>query len=451
MKMTTEQRVTRGRAVLMRNFPFFGSLVMQLQMEPATHLPTAATDGEKIFYNPEWVEGLTTDELLFVLAHEAAHCAHLHQLRRQDRDNDLWNIACDYAINGLLTERGLKMPEEGLLDERFGHDSAEKIYAQLQDKAQQQPAEQDGDAGGGGNQEQQQEQEGKGQSDGGDGNTPQQAEGEQSPDSGDGNAQPQQPTGDGNTQQQGSAGAGQPQAPVNDPGKCGAVMDAPHDAAHMDEQIAQQQERKWTRAVADAAQIEAKVGSMGGYLEEWVKDFLEPKRDWRDELRDCLTRVTKDDYSWRQPARRFISHGLYLPSQHSESAGHVVIAVDTSGSISSKWLQQFGGEIDHILEDVAPTLVTVLYCDTRINEVQQYERDEFNEWTHSCKGRGGTRTKPVFDWIAEHEDDEPVEALVYLTDLVTHDLPKDDADFPVIWACTTNRVAPSGRTIHLKD
>jgi len=69
-------------------------------------LPTMATDGCRIVYNPTFVDQLKSAELEGVLAHEVLHCALGHQCRRGGRDPGLWNEAADLAINPILPAKG---------------------------------------------------------------------------------------------------------------------------------------------------------------------------------------------------------------------------------------------------------------------------------------------------------------------------------------------------------
>jgi predicted metal-dependent peptidase len=81
-----------------------------------------------IYVNPG--RGLTEDEYRFVMAHEFLHVGLRHQSRCQGRDPYLWNVACDYVINGWLLEMGVGNPLSAdlLFDNRFKTMSAEQIY-----------------------------------------------------------------------------------------------------------------------------------------------------------------------------------------------------------------------------------------------------------------------------------------------------------------------------------
>jgi len=98
-----------------------------------------ATDGVSLFYNPEFVETLNAATLAGNLAHEVMHPALHHHVRRSGRDPKRWNVACDYAINPLLVDAGLSLPEGVLIDDRFRGMSAEQIYNLLETEPEQEP------------------------------------------------------------------------------------------------------------------------------------------------------------------------------------------------------------------------------------------------------------------------------------------------------------------------
>jgi predicted metal-dependent peptidase len=95
--------------------PFFGTLCLRLKLIPGD-LPTMATDGTRIVYNPAFVDHLKPAELEGTLAHEVMHCALGHQCRRGTRDQGLWNEAADLAINPILTANGFTLPAGALID-----------------------------------------------------------------------------------------------------------------------------------------------------------------------------------------------------------------------------------------------------------------------------------------------------------------------------------------------
>src|SRR4051794_22117135 len=129
---TTSFRIQKARTALVLDHPFFGSLLFRLKGVESRSIKTMATDGITLYYNPEFVDTLTAATLAGALAHEVLHPALHHHVRRSGREPKRWNVACDYAINPLLVDAGLNLPEGVLLDNRFRGMSAEQIYNLLE-------------------------------------------------------------------------------------------------------------------------------------------------------------------------------------------------------------------------------------------------------------------------------------------------------------------------------
>lgn len=130
---TTARKLTKARVQLILSQAFFGTLCLRLKLIPG-NLPTMATDGVRIIYNPAFVDQLTPAELEGTLAHEILHCALGHHCRRGERDPQLWNEAADLAINPILIANGFTLPAGALIDAAFANLSAEEIYARLLQK-----------------------------------------------------------------------------------------------------------------------------------------------------------------------------------------------------------------------------------------------------------------------------------------------------------------------------
>lgn len=94
---------------------FFASLLFRLEREPAWWLSTAATDGQKIYYNPDFVLTLEPKQLVGLLVHEVCHVILLHQARRKNRDMARWNVVCDLSLNPLVLESGFELPPGALI------------------------------------------------------------------------------------------------------------------------------------------------------------------------------------------------------------------------------------------------------------------------------------------------------------------------------------------------
>lgn len=115
---------------------FFTTILFSLKLVwDNMNTSTAATDGIKIYMNPDFFMSLTPDERVFLLVHESMHVAFMHMMRLKDREHQKWNIACDHYINLLLIDRGYKMPENGLADSRYTGLNPDQIYKILPDES----------------------------------------------------------------------------------------------------------------------------------------------------------------------------------------------------------------------------------------------------------------------------------------------------------------------------
>ena len=120
------------------SFPLLGAmaagftLVADADVVRAWDISLAAVDAEhgEIYVNPH--APLTAEEWRFVLAHEMLHAALRHDRRALGRDPYLWNVACDYVINGWLVAMGVgELPDDGLHDQQLTGMSAESVYDTL--------------------------------------------------------------------------------------------------------------------------------------------------------------------------------------------------------------------------------------------------------------------------------------------------------------------------------
>jgi predicted metal-dependent peptidase len=221
-----------------------------------------------------------------------------------------------------------------------------------------------------------------------------------------------------------------PEDSGSDPGGCGEVRDAEgKDGQQPSPAELTQAEQQWKVAVAQAAQQAKSMGDLPAGLDRFVEDILEPKIDWREILRRFVDQTARSDYSWFPPNRRYIHQGLYLPSLKSEELPPIVIAVDTSGSIREDDIKQFVGEMTAILEDYE-TSCTVIYCDTKVTNVEEFTSDDLPLQLHP-KGGGCTDFRPPISHIEEHNIQPS--CLIYLTDLCCSRYP-DEPEYPVLWA-----------------
>ena len=90
---------TRARTRLLLDQPFFGALALKLIVQEDTTMPTGATDGKYLKYNPKWFEKLPEPQQEGFIAHEIMHIVYMHMLRREHRHHKKWNVAADYVMD----------------------------------------------------------------------------------------------------------------------------------------------------------------------------------------------------------------------------------------------------------------------------------------------------------------------------------------------------------------
>jgi predicted metal-dependent peptidase len=356
-----------------------------------------ATDGVSLYYNPEFVETLNSSTLCGILAHEVLHPGLHHHVRRSGRDPERWNEACDYAINPLLLDDGLSLPDGVLVDKRFRGMSAEQIYNILETESAQQP-----------------------ESPGGTGPT----------------------NGDKSQDGQAPGDADRPSAPVTN-GGIGQVLDAPQSSEGT--LTIEEQAREWSVAVSQAVTVAKQAGKLPAGIERTLEGAAEAAVDWRELLRRLWSETTPADYSWMCPNRRHIWAGLYLPGVIREGVGEVAIAVDCSGSVNSRQLQLFEAEVRSILDGQRPQRVYVLYFDTMVHKVETFEAGQRVSLTPV--GGGGTAFGPCFEWL--EQNGVVPRTLVFLTDLYGS-FPTSEPGYPVLWASTGGRRAPFGQVVPMQ-
>jgi len=146
-------------------------------------------------------------------------------------------------------------------------------------------------------------------------------------------------------------------------------------------------------------------GELAGYLDSL--DVEEPpKFNWKAYLRQFIDGTEMNDFmsTRKRLNRRFGGN----PGKRVIPKKHVLVGVDTSGSVSDAELQEFFHEIGHMYKTGSD--VTVIHCDTTIQKVEKYNPKEKIQ----VYGRGGTDFTPVINHYNEHKNEYT--CLIYVTD-----------------------------------
>lgn len=388
--MNVQDRIKKVHIDIMQHKKFcsYAGVLACGKVEITNAIPSAATDGWDVIYNPQFIEGhaKTEQELRFLVLHEATHKAYRHLSVWQslhDENPRKANIAADHFVNLALVDMDagegfIRMLDVGIKpDPKYRGMSVKQIFDALED-------EEGGDEGD--------------DEDGGlDGHEWGKAKGKQ--------------------------------------------------AKEIEEQA-----KEIERAIRQGEIMRRKLAGKGsGNNDGAFGDILNPKVDWRKVLREFVQEVCqgRDESSWSRPNRRFLAEDVYMPSMQGMTMNELVIGFDTSGScFGGNEMTRFVSEIKTIIEDVKPAKTHVIYWDTEIAGHQTFEEGQFAVQDLKPKGGGGTDGAVLFDYL--RTTTIRPQAIIQFSDGYVGDWGK--ADCPTMWALTSSNIrCPYGITINLED
>jgi len=431
------------RQNVLSRHPFIGTIAMNLDLLPSRDFrnPTAMTDGTRIWFDIDFLSGLSQEEREFVIAHEVWHNVFMHFQRKGTRQGQAWNFATDFEVNQALSADGFTMPKDCLWPSSKKKDSlfdfpeglsAEEYYDLLMKSAKNMG--QDGKEGEG--------QDGEnGKSGRGGKKLSGQFDRHYNPND---NYAREAEQYDGNRSD-----------------KYGKVGEDPefNPTQNMTDAQKQQVTEYIRQAIVSAAQqVERNRGELPGFIKDLVKDLTEPKISWRERLAQFVTATTANKTDWNKPNRRFAYSGTYLPS-HGGEAVRIAIGVDTSGSCADL-IKPFLSEIAGIARQFDAYDIHMIQCDTQVTAYDEYNEEQPLDPENNgieFKGFGGTELKPIFDYVREHELD--VDALLMFTDGYCEEFDEEKVQalgIPVLWTVSgqsaeaARQTLKSGEIIELK-
>ena len=196
------------------------------------------------------------------------------------------------------------------------------------------------------------------------------------------------------------------------------------------------------------AQVEAVQKQMGGQQAGKTDSFLErafeflfqePPFDWRGFLNNYLKAFMKSDFTWKKPSRRSWGGGYILPGSNTDKHIKLGIAIDTSGSVGDKEVQEFLGHIAKIMHSFKSFDIDVWCFSTKVHEetLKNYTKTSQDQIkNYELASLGGTEIASNFRWIEDNK--KKYDVFICLTD--GYDC-IDDLKFdycPVIWGITGN-------------
>ena len=355
-----ELLVTARVGMLLRT-SFFGNLATRLKLVNADEwCSTAATDGRNFYYNCRFIKQLRPKEIEFLFAHEVLHCVYDHINRRDTRNAQLYNVACDYAINADLRRHRVGefiTTVPCLYESKYEGWSSEEIYDDLLENVETIDA----------NELIEQLLD-------------EHLDGEGSGDSDD----------DSNGKESGKG-------PVR----------------------LSKEEREQIRNEIKEALLQAAQASDPGQIPDGVKRMVaqltEPKMDWRELLRTQLESTIKSDYTWMRANRKAWHVDAVMPGMLNEDMIDIAIALDLSGSICDSQARDFLSEVKGIMESFSSFRIHIFCFDTEAYAAKDYTSDNLDTIEdYELAGGGGTDFDAIFNYLKEQQI-EP-ERLVVFTD-----------------------------------
>lgn len=401
--------------MFMMQEPFYGIVLSSMDRLPTRDITDTLAVGKsgnvfKLYYNEDFVKTLSVDTTLQLLKHECLHLAFNHFSIWGDEErfdtpemHNLRNIAEDLEVNCYLDRDKVQKDVGGCWAEDLGYQKYEgtrTYFSKLLNMQQPQP---------------QQNQA----------SSPQQpCNGGQG---GDNSQQTQNQNNQQQQNQQSSPQGGQPtQQQLKD--TISKLGDKPTFDDHTqwpknvsNEEVEQLQQTIDDLLVFAAEEVEKSCGSIPAELKGRITDLRKkkprPAADWKRYFRRYLGNEFTEFIrkSKKRESRRFPD----AAGNRHRRKSHILIGIDTSGSVSLPELREFFGQIKTL---TAVADFHVIECDARI----QYEYDYKGKLSETLHGGGGTDFQPVVD--VYNNNTRKYDALVYFTDgycYIPKDTPKD--------------------------
>ena len=391
--------VQSARTAIVSQDPYFGPFVHELRIIYTWLVPTMATDGVRLFINPAFGDYLTWLEKIFVIIHEIMHCVLLHVTRRNGRDSNKWNKACDYEVNNLIVDTmgSQKITKEfvtskrlgALFNEEYFNMPVEEIYEKIKDMNFPPRNKSQGFGGGGSG--------------------------------------------------SGAGGLNDPNAEKiyksieeMDKGGIGTIIDIEDG-----KEIAKRSGYKGEEMGDATDKIDQKWHANGGQLMNELKKSLAAGKgdgsrlltklqnihfgevDWKNKLRQYVGTALSPEKQFRVGNRRYMEGTFFRYGQRTkmDALNNILVCVDTSGSVSDQELARLLGEINGIIFSKKVAKITVIYFSGSVDEknVQLITKMNAPIIPPPDPNRGGTDFQAALDWIKDKFKNN-VKLCIFLTD-----------------------------------
>lgn len=385
-QLSVEDKFAKVLINLRKIRPFYSSVYESLKRVENTSIKTMGVSVNEMVYNPDFVDKLSFEELMFVSLHEVAHVALMHVSRQGRRDATLWNIACDLYVNKLLADEfnvrpgkfsldnSIKFMSDALYCESIDleNDYAEQIYEELYDQANNNGYNTEND-----NKLYKFHINGSGVGDGCD-------------------------------------------IEVDKDNSYRDIIDNGSDPIEKENENKRILSEAKTRFEMNNNNV---VGTDTGLLKFKVDEILKSHLDWRKLLRKYCIKIKGTDTSFSNPDKRMFYQEAIYPGQRVDESSlikGIKVCIDSSGSISNKDISYFYGQILGILKQFKID-AELIYWDTEIASCGSFMN--IKEMKHvTAAGRGGTDPSCLFEYFDSKKCKiKPVVTLIF-TDGYIYDL-----------------------------
>ena len=388
------------KSYLLSEHPFFATVALNLKYVVKEDVSSlAGTDCyQTVYVHPSLAE-YSWDAFLFVNLHELLHAVFMHSQRKEERDLMLWNVACDYVVNSILVEEmRLPLPHDlfVLYNPGFSKKTAEEVYRILSQTASQRKKLV-------------------------------------------------------LTFRNGKNENFTSEVPVipvsgnlsdNRESRFDGVLQ-PFDLKKS--KAPREEIERIKDIVAQAKIMQEKLkgrGTIPGSVAEFVERIFEPDVPFERLLALYASEIIsgKQTYTYNPVNKKYAYfYDVIYPSITKEEVPRVVVAVDSSGSMSKEDLELAAGAIKR-LSTITPE-VTVIVADCEVHQViRTNEIDEFLKNVR-FEGRGGTSHVPVFEHVEKKMKDALPDVVICITDGYS-EYPSKKPKYPVIWLLTEKHQSP---------
>lgn len=306
-----------------------------------------------------------TTNMIDIMLHEFNHILRRHDIRKGDKDGDIWNVACDHVVDKSLKKLRLSEPIQAWhIIKEIEHDdkytSEESVYNWLMKNK----------------------------------NQPNKIKIEKQDDGG--------------------------IKVCDDWNKTSFTLYPDLQSVRDNKDINQEQAQaieSYVSQIRAIYEIEKERGNITGEVREAFEKLLEVHVPWEQVLEKAIKQSAfekTDRRNWRRPNKFFINSGIYLPGrvQHIDNngVGTLLIHIDSSGSISTKELRKAGFVIYKSMQYFEKIIVIV--ADVQIHQTKEFRKNNQEEMLlyfqqEGFLGRGGTSHKFVFRYFDKYLEDNP--------------------------------------------